>query len=107
MSPFIIFQYVKISQFMATLQKTFRYDGDPSSSTLSTVNLHFKIPTFEFISVLKDGKPIPERNALSEHPVNLTRKISDKSYAIAFSNELLVGHTDNSLKTFYAYLHNI
>src|SRR6476620_10955893 len=101
MSPFIIFQYVKISPFMATLQKTFRYDGDPSASALSTVNLNFKIPTFEFVSVLKDGKPFPERNAISEHSVNLIRKLNDTSYTIAFPNELLVGHSNNSLKAFY------
>jgi hypothetical protein len=107
MSSFIIFQYAKKSLFMATLQKTFKYEGDPSSSALSTVNLQFRIPAFEFITVLKDGKPFPERNALSEQPINLTKKLSDTSYAIAFPNDILVGHTDNSLKYFYAYLNNI
>ena len=92
---------------MATLQKTFKYDGDPSTSALNTVNLLFKIPTFEFTTVLKDGRPFPERNALSEQPINLKKKISDTSYTIAFPNEMLVGHTDNSLKNFYNYLNNI
>ncbi|MEP7110179.1 MAG: hypothetical protein ABI760_19440 [Ferruginibacter sp.] len=92
---------------MATVQNTFKYEGDASASALNNVNLHFKIPTFEFITVLKDGRPFPERNDLDEQLIILNKKLSDTNYEIAIPNEFLVGYSDNSLKNFYAYLSHI
>jgi len=92
---------------MATLQKTFQYDGNASTAVLNNVNLHFKIPIFEFITVLKDGRPFPERKDLGEQLKVLNKKLSDTDYAISFPNEFLIGHTASSLKNFYDYLNHI
>ena len=92
---------------MAILQNTFKYEGDTSASALNNVNLHFKIPTFEFITLLKDGRPFPERNDLPDRAITLNKKLSDTNYTISFPNEFLVGYSGNSLKNFYAYLSHI
>jgi len=49
---------------MATVQKSFKYDGNASSSALTNINLNFEVPSFEFITTLIDGKPFTERNRL-------------------------------------------
>lgn len=92
---------------MATLQETFKYAGNASTSALNNINIHFKIPTFEFITVLKDGRPDPRRNVHGEQLMISNKKLNDTSYSIAFPNEFLSGHTANSLKNFHSYLNHI
>ncbi|WP_028978323.1 papain-like cysteine protease family protein [Sporocytophaga myxococcoides] len=92
---------------MATLQRTFKYEGDSSATVLSEVNLSFQIPTFEFNTFLRDGRPFPQRNTVGKEVKVINKKLKDDSYDIAFPNELLIGTSPNSVKLFYEYLGTI
>jgi GH25 family lysozyme M1 (1,4-beta-N-acetylmuramidase) len=89
---------------MASLQNTFKYGGDASTSAVNNVNLHFEIPTFEFTALLQDGRLFQKRSDLSKQFITLNKKLIAISYTTAVPNEFLVGHSNDSLKNFYAYL---
>ncbi|MFT3982004.1 MAG: papain-like cysteine protease family protein [Ferruginibacter sp.] len=85
---------------MPTLQSSFRYDGNASASVSTTINLLFKVPVFEFSTVLVNGKPFIKRDLLGEQPVSINRKLADTSYEASFKNEYLTGNSDTSVLNF-------
>src|SRR5438477_10676145 len=92
---------------MASLQQGFTYEGNVSASPVNSVNLNFKIPAFEFITVLRDGKRFPERNHVGEQIVHVKNKLNSDSYEVNFQNQILVGHSNTSLLNFYSYFSRI
>lgn len=88
---------------MTSLQKTFHYQGDPSKSPIESVILFFEIPTYEFVTVFRNGRPFSERVHLGEHILQLDRKLKSAEYAAVFANELLIGTRDLSVKTFRSF----
>ncbi|MBF9255160.1 N-acetylmuramoyl-L-alanine amidase [Pontibacter sp. 172403-2] len=91
---------------MALLQHTFNYEGEVPFP-IHSVNLFFRVPTFEYVTVLRGRRPSAARNHLSEQTVHLNNKLSDTSYEARFPNEFLVGHSDRSLINFYSYFRSI
>ena len=88
---------------MASLQNTFHYEGDSSSSPIDAVLLSFDIPTYKFETVLRDGRPFPERVRLGTHTLQAHRALDSADYVVSFPGELLIGTTDASVTNFYAY----
>ncbi len=78
---------------MATLQKTFKYEGNASVVPFNTVNLNFEVPSFEFVSTFINNKPLIERSVLGDQTVTSNKKLSESSYRINFPNEYLIGST--------------
>lgn len=92
---------------MATLQSSFKYEGDPNTAPFETVTLGFKIPAFEFVETLINRKPFIERNEVGTHLQNLLQNLSEIKYAVTIPNETLIGSTDASIINFYKYLSQI
>lgn len=88
---------------MATLQKSFKYEGDASLSPLSNINLNFEFPTFEFVTALLNGKPFIKRNQLGKNALLLTKKLVESSYEATFRNEYLIGSSEVSILNFSNY----
>lgn len=88
---------------MASLQNTFHYEGDSSDSPIQSVLLFFDIPTYQFETILRDGKPFPERVHLGGHTLQVHRALDSADYLAPFASELLIGSTDVSVKNFHAY----
>ena len=88
---------------MASLQNTFHYEGNSSNSPIESVLLFFDIPTYKFETVLRDGRPFPERVHLGTHTLQVHRALNSADYFAPFASELLIGSTDLSVKNFHAY----
>jgi hypothetical protein len=92
---------------MATIKKSFRYDGNPSTSPIAYINLNFTILSFEYDSELINGKPFIRRNSGSRQSIILSKKLTDTNYLVDFKNEYLIGHSDSSVINFLNYLSRI
>jgi len=88
---------------MASLQNTFHYEGNSSNSPIESVLLFFDIPTYKFETVLRDGRPFPERVHLGAHTLQVHRALNSADYFAPFASELLIGSTDLSVTNFHAY----
>ena len=60
---------------MASLQNTFHYEGNSSNSPIESVLLFFDIPTYKFETILRDGRPFPERVHLGTHTLQVHRAL--------------------------------
>lgn len=92
---------------MATLQTTFKYEGNASASLIKNINLAFKSPLFEFDKPLINGKPFLERKQLGEKLISTNKKLTDSKYDVNINNEYLIGASDNSVENFLEYITKI
>lgn len=92
---------------MATLQQTFKYEGNVSSAPLKTVNLEFEIPSFEFVTVLLDGKPFIDRNDTGEQRLNIFKNLPETKYSLPVSGVWFAGTSDSSNINFWKHLTHI
>lgn len=92
---------------MATLQQSFAYAGDASSAAIKNVNLRFSIPSFEFTTVIRDGKPFPEREQMGKQVLSLNQQLLDTDYTVSFPNDWLTGVPDAAVLSFWSFLRQV
>jgi hypothetical protein len=88
---------------MASLQSTFHYEGDSANAPVESVVLWFEIPAYRFETVLRDGRPFPERVHHGTQRLQVHRALSSADYVASFASELLIGSTDLSVGNFHAF----
>lgn len=88
---------------MATLQTSFAYGGDPTTSPVKTVTLHAKFPIYEFVSFLEHGEPFIQRNSVGAQTIQLDQSLNSTSYVLRLTNEFLVGQSQSSIVNYFKY----
>lgn len=92
---------------MATIQKSFSYEGDPSKAPFKTINLEFNFPVFEFVSS-HDKKEINiSRNEIAVEKITVQQKLTEAKYTATIPGKNLIGDTENSGVNFLRYLSKI
>jgi len=92
---------------MATLQQTFKYEGNIAIAPFKTVILNFEMPAFEFITSLIDNKPFVERNKIDVQSIAIFQSLVKSKYSLNIPNQLLIGTTEISCINFWKYLSQI
>ena len=92
---------------MATLQKSFKYNGTLPVKAVSAVDLKFNIPGFEFIKSTINDKLIMERVSAGSYDVSMINPLTTNVYTINFPGEYLTGNTATSLLNFWTYYNGI
>jgi Papain-like cysteine protease AvrRpt2/Tectonin domain len=92
---------------MATLQKTFNYEGDSTKTPFKTIILDFNFPVFEFISNLEKRQTTIVRDEISLQRTSIIQKLSENKYTANIPGKYLIGDTESSVVNFLSYLSRI
>lgn len=89
---------------MATLQESFKYEGDATVLPFKTVKINFDFPVFQFNTILRDGKPFIEKNQSGSQIISIFQDLAKNSYSATIPNQLLIGPSESSVLIFWKYL---
>jgi hypothetical protein len=89
---------------MATLQESFKYEGDATVLPFKTVRINFEFPVFQFDTILRDGKPFIERNQSGSQTISIFQDLARNSYSATIPDQLLIGPSESSVLNFWKYL---
>ena len=87
---------------MASLQRTFRYQGDPSQIPISNVTLEFHIPEFSYFSTNENYANF-KRHIDGYSKVSLSQGLREEEYRVQVPTTLIVGEQLNSKYGYFRY----